>query len=75
MIAALATLAFAGTLWLVAVLAMQMLAQSGAKVRSALNLRPLRAPAQLVPAPRFSPRVRARAAQPMRAMPDLRAAA
>ena len=72
MIAALATLAFLATLWLVAVLALMVLEQSGAKIAAALKGR-------AAPLPVRTPTVRLRIRQPMtrpvRATPRLRAAA
>lgn len=75
MIAALATLAFAATLWLIVMVSAQMLLDSAEKIKAALNpdagMHPRLNVAQL----RVSPRVRARAANPVRVAPQWRAAA
>ena len=72
MIAALGTLAFLATLWLLVVLGAAILEESGAKIAAALEGRTLR------PATALSPmrlRARPRVRQPMRAEPRWRAAA
>ena len=69
--AALGTLPFLATLWLLAVLGAKVLEESGAKIAAALKGTPIR------PQPITSVRVRARfvAHQPICARPQLRAAA
>ena len=73
MLAALGTLAFLATLWLLAVVGAAVLEESGAKIAAALKgelgLRP-----SLATAP-VRMRTRLRAPQPMRARPRRRAAA
>ena len=72
MIAALATLAFLATLWLLVVVGAAILEESGAKIAAALKGQSARDSRQPLYAPfRIRPRVR----QPMRARPRLRAAA
>lgn len=75
MIAALATAAFLATLWLLAMIGLAMLEDSGAKVVAALKGRSPPAMNPMVESVswKVSPRVRARPA--MRALPMLRAAA
>ena len=71
MIAALGTLPFLATLWLLVVLGAAVLEESGAKIAAALKGEPAR-PKDIV-AVRM--RIRTRASRPMRAEPRLRAAA
>jgi hypothetical protein len=71
MIAALGTLPFLATLWLLVVVGAAVLEESGAKIAAALKSEPARP--QAVVAVRL--RIRTRASQPMRAEPKLRAAA
>ena len=75
MIAAFATLAFLATLWLTVVTAARLLEESGGKIIAALKgCSPLAvAPAAVSPPIRISARQRAR--MPVRARPQLRAAA
>ena len=72
MIAALGTLAFLATLWLLVVLGAAILEESGARIAAALEGRTLRPAAALTPV-----RLRARPCvrQPTRAEPRWRAAA
>jgi hypothetical protein len=71
MIAALGTLPFLATLWLLVVLGARVLEESGAKIAAALKGKPAY-PMAIGPA---RTRIRMRAAQPMRAGAHLRAAA
>jgi hypothetical protein len=71
MTAALGTLVFLATLWLLVVVGAAVLEESGAKIAAALRGRPLAR--QLAPPVRI--RARARIQQPMRATPRWRAAA
>ena len=71
MIAVLGTLPFLATLWLLVVLGARVLEESGAKIAAALKGEPAR-PKVAVP---VRMRIRTRASQPMRAEPQLRAAA
>lgn len=72
MIAALGTLVFLATLWLLVVVGAAILEESGAKIAAALKGQSARNSRQVVYSPfRIRPRVR----QPMRARPRLRAAA
>ena len=71
MMAALGTLAFLATLWLLVVLGASVLEESGARIVAALRGRP--APQRL--AVRVPVRSRPRLQQPMRAKPRWRAAA
>lgn len=71
MIAALGTLPFLATLWLLVVLGARVLEEGGAKIAAALKGEPARPKATGI----VRMRIRARAAQPMRAEPRLRAAA
>ena len=71
MIAALGTLAFLATLWLIVVLGASVLEESGAKIAAALRGKP--APRQIMVPVRLRPRSRFQ--QPMRAKPRWRAAA
>ncbi len=73
MIAALATLAFLATLWLLVVVGAAVLEESGAKIAAALRGVPTR-PAGLQFAPARM-RLRSRVQQPMRARPRWRDAA
>ena len=72
MTAALGTLAFLTTLWLLVVVGAAVLEESGAKIAAALKGRSME-PKIAVVAPRI--RVRTRTQQPMRAEPHWRAAA
>ena len=71
MIAALGTLPFLATLWLLVVLGARVLEESGAKIAAALKGEPTRPKAIA----RARIRIRMRSAQPMRAEARLRAAA
>jgi hypothetical protein len=71
MIAALGTLPFLATLWLLVVLGAAILEESGAKIAAALKGAP---PHPKAVAP-IRMRIRTRGAQPMRAEPRWRAAA
>jgi hypothetical protein len=71
MIAALGTLPFLATLWLLVVLGAAVLEESGAKIAAALKGE-MAHPKSLVP---VRTRIRMRAQQPKRAEPRLRAAA
>jgi hypothetical protein len=71
MIAALGTLAFLATLWLLVVVGASVLEESGAKIAAALKGKA----AQPRVFAEVRVRTRARSAQPMRARPRLRAAA
>ena len=71
MLAALGTLAFLATLWLLVVVGAAVLEESGAKIAAALKGKPRHRPLALSPL-----RVRVRyGRQPMRAAPKWRAAA
>ena len=71
MIAALGTLAFLATLWLLVVGAAAVLGESGAKIAAALRGRPIQSPLYIAPV-----RLRTRRLQkPLRASPRWRAAA
>jgi hypothetical protein len=72
MIAALGTLAFLATLWLLVVVGAAVLEESGAKIAAALKGKSGEPQMALVPA-RLRPRTRVQ--QPMRARARLRAAA
>jgi hypothetical protein len=72
MTAALGTLAFLATLWLLVVVGAAVLEESGAKIAAALKGKSMEPRATLVPA-RIRPRTRVQ--QPMRARPRLSAAA
>ena len=71
MIAALGTLPFLATLWLLVVLGASVLEESGAKIAAALKGKPCDPPVSK--STRLRMRLRTR--QPMRAVPQLRAAA
>ena len=71
MIAALGTLAFLATLWLLVVVGAAVLEESGAKIAAALKGEPARRPASV----RACPTARAAFERPMRATPRWRAAA
>jgi len=71
MMAALGTLAFLSTLWLLVVVGASVLEESGAKIAAALRGRS--APARMAAVVRI--RTRSRLAKPMRATRRLRAAA
>ena len=73
MIAALGTLAFLATLWLLVVVGAAILEESGAKIAAALKGHFAFGPPRQVPAARARPRSRVR--QPMRAQPRWRDAA
>ncbi|GAA4719081.1 hypothetical protein GCM10023325_14890 [Sphingomonas lutea] len=73
MLAALATLVFLSTLWLLAVLVATVLEHSGGKIAAAFKGQLGRSIAQ--PAPYARLRVRSRLPQPMRARPRWRDAA
>ena len=75
MLAALATLAFLATMWMIAVVTISMLGESGPKILAALKGRSLlaTAPVDVPAAMRVSQR--ARLQRPVRAQPQLRAAA
>ena len=76
MLAAIATAAFLATLWMIEVIAMSMLGESGAKIVAALKGQSLLATAPVQAAPvsvRISQRSRLR--RPVHAQPQLRAAA
>ena len=73
MIAALGTLAFLATLWLLVVVGAAVLEESGAKIAAALKGVPVKQPSLAVSPVRMRARVRARA--PMRATAAYRAAA
>ena len=75
MLAPLATLAFLVTLWLIGSIAVQMLEESGSKILAALKGRSMLATAPMLPpvSVRFSARPRVQ--RPLRAQPQLRAAA
>jgi hypothetical protein len=73
MIAALGTLTFLATLWLLVVVGAAVLEESGAKIAAALK-----GESQKQQSIRFAPakvRTRARLSRPMRAVPKMRAAA
>jgi hypothetical protein len=70
MIAALGTLPFLATLWLLVVLGAKVLEESGAKIAAALKGKPTRQPTFVLRV-----RTRARREKPMRARTCLRAAA
>jgi len=72
MIAALGTLAFLATLWLVTVVGAAVLEESGAKIAAALKGKPAHRPSVAVARVRLRGRSRP---QPMRAEPRWRAAA
>lgn len=73
MMAALGTLTFLATLWLLVVIGAAMLEESGAKIAAALKGASF---ARAMPrAAAVRGRARTRAAQPMRAVPGMRAAA
>ena len=72
MIAALATLAFLATLWLLVVVGAAILEESGARIAAALKGQPAALPLESYTA---RPRTRPRLRQPMRAQPRLRDAA
>ena len=71
MLAALATLAFLATLWLLTVVGAAVLEESGAKIAAALKGKPVHRPAV---AP-VRMRIRSRMQRPMRAAPRWRDAA
>jgi hypothetical protein len=71
MMAALGTLVFLTTLWLLVVVGASVLEESGAKIAAALKGQP--APVRMTATLRI--RTRSRLAKPMRATPRLRAAA
>lgn len=73
MMAALGTLTFLATLWLLVVVGAAVLEESGAKIAAALKGVSLASAAPRMTTLRF--RVRSRAAPPMRAAAQLRAAA
>ena len=73
MIAALATVVFLATLWMIVVIAASTLGESATKIAAALTGRLAVEPA--LPAPYARVRVRSRLKQPMRARPRWRAAA
>ena len=71
MIAALGTLPFLATLWLLVVISAKVLEESGAKIAAALKGEPVHQPGAL----RLCVRMRSRLQAPMNAPPRLRAAA
>jgi hypothetical protein len=73
MIAALGTLAFLASLWLLVVVGAAVLEESGARIAAALRGIPARQPTIAVA--RLRMRTRPRLMQPMRARPRLHAAA
>jgi hypothetical protein len=73
MIAALGTLAFLATLWLLGVVGAAVLEESGAKIAAALKGIPARQPATATA--RLRIRAHPRLMQPVRVRPQLRAAA
>jgi hypothetical protein len=73
MIAALGTLTFLATLWLLVVVGAAVLEESGAKIAAALKGRPVHP--ELATVARVRIRTRSRVQQPMRAEPRWRAAA
>jgi hypothetical protein len=73
MIAALGTLAFLATLWLLVVVGAAVLEESGAKIAAALKGKPQLQPQLSVTSVR--PRARPRLRAPVRVQPRLRAAA
>ena len=75
MLAPLATLAFLAALWLLAVVAVQTLGESGEKIIAALKGRSLLAAVPPVPAVAARVTQRARPQRALRAQPRLRAAA
>jgi len=72
MTAALGTLVFLTTMWLLVVLGAAVLEESGAKIAAALKGKPAISPVQAMP---VRMRLRPRVQQPMRATAELRAAA
>ena len=72
MIAALGTLVFLATLWLIVVVGAAILEESGAKIAAALKGKPTINPVQAIP---VRMHMRPRLQQPMRATAELRAAA
>ena len=72
MIAALGTLVFLATLWLLVVVGAAVLEESGAKIAAALKGKPAQSPAAFVP---LRVRVRTRQRQPLRVSAEWRAAA
>ena len=75
MLAALATIAFLATLWLVVVVAAETLGESGAKIAAALAGRSVVATVPMIAPVRVRVRLRYSAQRPLRAEPRLRAAA
>jgi hypothetical protein len=75
MLAALATLAFLSTLWLIGVLAVQTVAESRTTILAALRGHSLLATKPAIAPVRMRLTQRGRAQRPMRAQPRLRAAA
>lgn len=76
MIAALATLAFLATIWLLAVVAAQIYAESGGKIAAALKGQsPLATSIVQAPVPVRVSQRSIRQPRPLRARPQLRAAA
>jgi len=75
MIAALATVAFLATLWLLAMIGLATFDESGAKIVAALKGQSPLAMAPAVRSVTWKVTSRARARQPLRARPQLRAAA
>lgn len=73
MMAALGTLTFLATLWLLVVIVAALLEESGAKIAAALKGASFASPTQRAVIVRV--RARPRAIQPLRAAPRLRAAA
>ena len=71
MLAALGTLAFLATLWLLTIVGVAVLEESGAKIAAALKGKPQHQPAVA----RVRLRARSRVQRPMRAEPRFRAAA
>ena len=72
MIAAIGTLVFLGTLWVLVVVGASVLEESGAKIAAALKGRPVNHTVRMAP---IRLRIRARVRQPMRADAQRRAAA
>ena len=75
MLAAFATVAFLATLWMIGVVAVSMLADSGAKILAALGERSLLAAARAEAPVSVRVSQRSRLQRPVRAQPQLRAAA
>jgi hypothetical protein len=75
MIAALTTIIFLATLWMLAMIALTMLDESGSKVLAAIKGRSPLAVAPVVQPVSWKASSRVRTVRPMRARPTLRAAA